>query len=120
IEETTDPTFSFDIELLLRVELSHAHSICTVPIAWIDSDAASTTRELDPYLAMLKKVVSLYRRALPPSATSEPFATLIEGLDAASFRAILDRIPSEIATRDPGEFDDFDGVGADQLANLIG
>ena len=120
IADTRDNGFSFDIELLLRVQLERPGAILKVPIAWIDSEAASTTADLEPYLPMLQSVTRLYRRELPASAHSEPFARLIERLDTDSFKELMANVPPEIATREPLEFGDFDGVSALNLANAAG
>jgi len=68
--------FAFDVELLIKTELRRPGSIARVPIAWIDSEAASTTPEFDPYLGMLKSIAAMYRRYL----TSEPGADEVAGL----------------------------------------
>ncbi|UCH30200.1 MAG: glycosyltransferase, partial [Myxococcales bacterium] len=49
VTDTVEKRFAFDIELLLRTVLERPGSIERVPIAWIDSEAASTTKELQPY-----------------------------------------------------------------------
>jgi hypothetical protein len=120
IEDTRDNGFSFDIEFLLRVQLEHPEAIAKVPIAWIDSEAESTTADLEPYLPMLQSVTGLYRSELPTAAESEPFARLIERLDPDSFRELTANIPEDIANREPMEFDDFDGVSALELADAAG
>ncbi|MGI9626026.1 MAG: hypothetical protein ACR2QM_04260 [Longimicrobiales bacterium] len=120
IEDVQDNGFSFDVELLLRLQLLRPGSIRKVPIAWIDSEAASTTTELEPYLPMLKSVTRLYRGELPSSPLSEPFAGLIERLDEGSFRELAANVPAQIADRDPSGFDDFVGVSADDLAGAAG
>lgn len=53
--------FALDVELLIKTELRRPGSISRVPIAWIDSEAASTTPEFDPYLGMLKSIATMYR-----------------------------------------------------------
>lgn len=70
--------FAFDVELLLKTELRRPGSVERVPIAWIDSEAASTTPEFDPYLGMLKSIAALYRRYLPPAADADEVAEWIE------------------------------------------
>jgi len=112
--------FAFDIEYLLRVRLSGPDSITRVPVAWIDSTAESTTTDLEPYLPMLRTIVGMYRSYLPESIEAERFAELIEALDRDSFRKLLERIPDEIASREPRQFDAFAQVSAAELANLAG
>ena len=69
--------FAFDVELLIKTELRRPGSIARVPIAWIDSEAASTTPEFDPYLGMLKSIAAMYRRYLPPEATADDVAARV-------------------------------------------
>lgn len=70
--------FAFDVELLIKTELRRSASIARVPIAWIDSEAASTTPEFDPYLGMLKSIAAMYRRYLPGDAIADEVADLVE------------------------------------------
>ena len=120
IEDARDNGFSFDIEFLLRLHLHSPGYIRTVPIAWIDSEAASTTAELEPYLPMLQSVARLYRQELSSSPRAELFARLVEQLDADTFATLTTEVPRGIATREPHEFDEFDGVGAKELARAAG
>jgi hypothetical protein len=116
IEDTLENGFAFDIEFLLRVHLAAPGSIAKVPIAWIDSEAESTTAELDPYLPMLRSVVRFYRHYLPSDPRAESFARLIESLDEDSFSRLLEDIPEAIASGEPLEFDALGGVSAEDLA----
>jgi len=59
--------FAFDIELLLRSALLQKGSIAKAPLAWIDSEEASTTTDLQPYLPMLQSIAAMYRAYLPPA-----------------------------------------------------
>lgn len=120
IEDTRENGFAFDIEYLLRVQLSDPGSIVRVPVAWIDSAAESTTTELEPYLPMLRAVVRLYRTHLPEESGAEGFARLIESLDDVAFRRLLDRVPDEIASREPREFDAYSAVSAEELGERAG
>jgi hypothetical protein len=70
--------FAFDVELLIKTELRRPGSVKRVPIVWIDSEAASTTPELDPYLGMLKSIATMYRRYLPAEASAEAVARSVE------------------------------------------
>jgi hypothetical protein len=91
-----------------------------VPIAWIDSEEASTTSEHAPYLPMLKSVVRMRgpTEALPEGA--EGFARLIERLDEEGFERLLAHAPLAITGREPTDFDEFTSVSADELAALAG
>ena len=118
IEDVSENGFAFDIEFLLHTERADPGTISIVPVAWIDSDAASTTTDLEPYLPMLRSVVGFYRDSLPPDPTAEPFAELIESMSEEGFQRLLERIPAAIADRDPAEFEEFKGVTASELAAL--
>jgi len=116
--DTLEKQFAFDIELLLRTELRRAGSITRVPVAWIDSEAASTTTDLQPYLPMLRSMVGMYRRYLEPDPGSDAFCDLIEALDQDAWDRLVERMPSEIAGREPHEFGDWSGVTATELGVL--
>ncbi len=111
--------FAFDIELLLKTELRRHDSIAKVPISWIDSEAASTTTGLQPYLSMLKSVVAMYRKYLPPSPDAEPFAELIESMTETQWQHLAGHVPTAIAEADPASFHDFRPVTAGQLTAMI-
>jgi hypothetical protein len=112
--------FAFDIELLLKTELNRSDAIAKIPIAWFDSEAASTTADLQPYLAMLQSITKFYRTYLPGNQESEKFARLIDRLDEPSWNRLLEKIPEEITKREPTEFVDFNNVTADELAKAAG
>ncbi len=119
LKECGEKKFAFDIEMLLRLQSddsnANSDSIQKVAIAWIDSEAASTTTDLEPYLPMLQSAVRFYRELLPVDETSESFARLIESLDEGSFQHLLENIPEEIANREPATFETFDEVSAEEL-----
>ncbi len=118
VADTVEKRFAFDIELLLRAEIARPGSIRRVPVAWIDSEAASTTTELQPYLAMLHSLVRITRRYLPRSEQTERFAELITSLDRDAWDRLCASVPTEIADREPFTFDDFDGVSVDELRGI--
>lgn len=115
VEGIAEKRFAFDIELLLNTELRQAQGAVTVPLCWIDSEAASTTTDLQPYLPMLKSIADMYRRLLPADDAADQFAALIEGLDEAAWARLLERIPTEITERAPRSFGDWAGVSAETL-----
>ena len=115
IDDLIEKKFAFDIELLLKTELIKQHSIIKVPIAWIDSEAASTTTDIQPYLPMLKSIAKMYRKYFSTNPTSDEFAAFIESLDEEEFSQILSSIPSAITNREAFEFNDFDGVSVFDL-----
>jgi hypothetical protein len=107
--------FAFDVELLLRTRLRDAGEIVRVPIAWIDSEAASTTTDLQPYLPMLRQMVRMYRTYLPPEPDADRMAELIERLDEEAWQRLARDVPPAIAERDPAEFSRWRGVSTDAL-----
>jgi hypothetical protein len=119
IETTRDSRFSFDIEALLRVRQAGGGRIARVPIAWIDSEEASTTAEHAPYLPMLKSVAALQASLGDRSQRETPFRELIEGLDDEHFDALVKNVPEAITDRSPLDFDDFDEVSAEDLARIL-
>ncbi len=102
--------FAFDIELLIKTRLLASGSIAQVPVAWIDSDALSTTTDIQPYLPMLKSMVGMYRHYLEESVEESLFADFIDGLDEAAWERLQDNIPSGITDREPAEYVAYDGV----------
>jgi hypothetical protein len=119
VDDLIEKGFAFDIELLLKTELRRARSIENVPIGWIDSEALSTTTDIQPYLTMLKGMVAMYRKYLPPQAESDAFAGFIESLDEPAWRRLVADIPPGIVTREPAEFSAYHGVSvADLRARL--
>ncbi len=117
IDNLIEKKFAFDIELLLKTELNRSNSIAKIPIAWIDSEAASTTTAIQPYLAMLQAIAQMYRQYLPSSPTPESFATFVESLDEVTWNQLLQNIPSAITQRQPYEFADFQAVTVADLQN---
>jgi len=115
LDDLLEYRFAFDIELLLRASLQAPGGIAKVPIAWIDSEAASTTTDLQPYLPMLKSIARMYRTYLPPDPAREEFADFITDLDEEGFNRLVSNIPEAIVGREPFEFADFDGVTVDDL-----
>lgn len=101
VEAPSERGFAFDVELLLRCELSSRRSIAKVPIAWIDSDAASTTVGLAPYLPMLRSIVRLYRENSGERPLSEAFARAIESLDEGAWERAIEAFGPRLEAIDP-------------------
>lgn len=110
IDGLIEKKFAFDIELLLRTAQLKKNSIRKVPIAWIDSEEASTTTDLQPYLPMLKSIVLMYRKYFPKDALSDEFATYIDTLDDEEFQLLLNNIPQNIVAREPDAFTAYNEV----------
>lgn len=111
IEDLIEKKFAFDIELLLKTALLKQATITKVPIAWIDSEAASTTTDLQPYLPMLKAISRMSEKYFPEEGTSNEFSRFIQQLSGVEFNEILQNIPSDIVKREPDEFTKYDKVG---------
>jgi hypothetical protein len=120
IERVSENGFSFDVEMLVRLQLISPGSVRKIPVAWIDSEAASTTADLEPYLPMLQSIAQLYRTELPATEVGDRFAEVITGLDARSFETLVANVPAEITSRNPSEFDDFHSVTPDELKQAAG
>jgi hypothetical protein len=105
-----DKRFAFDIELLLKIELNRRSSIAQVPIVWIDSEAASTITDQQPYLTMLKSVAKMYRKYLPQNPESDTFAQFIDSLNEAMWLRLIDNVPPAIVERGLAEFDNHNRV----------
>jgi hypothetical protein len=120
IEGTRDNGFSFDIEALLTIRRRDVGQIARVPVAWIDSEEASTTAEHAPYLPMLRSVVRMRAAAGADRNGGEAFARLVERLDEEAFERLLAHAPPAITRREPSGFDEFAEVTADELASLAG
>ena len=110
IGDLIETKFAFDIELLLKTEQYKKESISKIPIAWIDSEEASTTTDLQPYLTMLKSIAKMNRRYIQEKNPDNEFVSFIESLDEERFNKILDDVPQNIIKRNPAEFTDYDEV----------
>ncbi|RMH60942.1 MAG: hypothetical protein D6677_12760 [Calditrichaeota bacterium] len=120
IHDPLEYKFAFDIELLLKTESRWPQSIEKVPIAWIDSEAASTTTDLQPYLPMLKSIAKMYRRYEEPRPDADGFAHFIEMLDESAFECLLGNIPPAIRQGDPATFDTLNTVTVKDLEEAAG
>ncbi len=116
LDNLIENKFAFDIELLVKAELVEHDSIAKVAIAWIDSEEASTTTDLQPYLPMLKSIAKMYKKYLPLNKTSSDFASFISKLNEEEFNNILNNIPEGILKREPYEYTDYDEI---TVADLI-
>lgn len=119
LEDLLEYRFAFDIELLLRTALGSQDRITKVPLAWIDSEEASTTTDIQPYLPMLRSIAAMYRAYFPADEAREAFAAFVDELDDEDFGKLVDNIPSAIVDREPYELADYDGVSADDLREKI-
>ncbi len=116
ILDAIEKKFAFDIELLLKTEQHSPDSTSVIPLAWLDSEAASTTTDLEPYLPMLQSIVSMYRTYLPANDDAEPFARLIESLTQDTWHALANHVPPEIADCNPADLGKSEIISADDLS----
>ena len=115
LEDVIETKFSFDVELLLRTELKKPNSIAQIPIAWMDSDEASTTKNLEPYVPMLNRMVDFYEHYLPSNPEAEDFKSFIRDLTEEAWDHLIHNIPMAIKTWDPIKDVQFNKVSTDQL-----
>ena len=115
LENVLENKFSFDVELLLRTELKKPNSIAQIPIAWMDSDEASTTKDLEPYVPMLNRMVDFYEHYLPTHPEAEDFKLFIRALTDESWDHLINHIPEAIKKWDPIKEIQFNEVGTDEL-----
>jgi len=111
-EDLIEKKFAFDIELLLKTALYKQDAIRKVAIAWIDSEAASTTTDIQPYLPMLESISKMSEKYFPEDLKSNEFSEFIEALTEEEFNKILENIPQDIVKRHPDEFTEYDEVRA--------
>jgi hypothetical protein len=111
--------FAFDIELLLKTELRHNDAIRRTPVAWVDSEAASTTTGLQPYLPMLQAVVAMYRKYLPSDPEADRLADMIESMTETEWTYLTEHVPAAIADGDPAKFERSRPVAVDELIGAM-
>ncbi len=111
--------FAFDIELLIKTNFIKAGAISKIPIAWIDSDAASTTADLQPYLPMLQSIANMQVKYFSDKQKDNDFVDFINSLDDNAFNQLLENIPEGITSREPDSFSDYTGISADDLKQAI-
>ena len=108
IEDNEESKFAFDIELLLKSQMNQINKnvpiIKSQPMAMIDSEAESTTTQLNPYLTMLKAIAKMYKKYLPFNEKSEKLANFLNLLDENDWKKLVDNIPKENIGR---KVDDF-------------
>ncbi len=110
VMHTYEKKFAFDIELLLKTEIIRNNSIHKIPIAWIDSEAESTTTDLQPYLPMLKSISQMYKKYGSRNYLSDEFSNFYDSLTKDQWKSMLNNIPEEIVSRNPDEFSAFDKI----------
>ncbi len=117
--ENVEYKFAFDVELLIKTTLLEPNSISKIPIAWIDSDAASTTADLQPYLPMLKSIATMQSKYFSDKKQHNDFVDFVSSLDEDDFNRLLENIPEDIVNREPDSFADYNGVSVADLKSII-
>lgn len=120
LPDLLEKKFAFDIELLIKTRLLRPDSITKVPVAWIDSEALSTTTDIQPYLPMLQTMVTMYRTYLPEARDADEFAAFIGDLDEESWNRLVESIPDGISEKEPADFGGFSGVSTAELRAAAG
>ncbi len=111
--------FAFDVELLIKTDFLKSHAITKVPIAWIDSDAESTTSDLQPYLPMLKSIAAMQVKYFSDKEQHNDYVDFVNSLDDDSFGRLLENIPQNIVDREPDSFSSYKGVSVRDLNEAI-
>lgn len=119
LDDLIESKFAIDIELLLKAKLINQKSIAKVGIAWIDSEAESTTTDIQPYLPMLKSISKMYRKYTGKNQESESFSNFIDSLSNEQWDRLVEQIPYEIANREPLEFASFKGVTVIDFEDIL-
>ncbi len=119
LENVLETKFSFDVELLLRTELKRPNAIAQIPIAWMDSDEASTTKDLEPYVPMLNRMVDFYEHYLPSNPEAEKFKSFIRDLTDEKWDRLIHNIPEVIKSWDPVEDVQFNEVNTDHFKSCM-
>jgi len=102
--------FAFDIELLIKTDKFKRESIAKVPIAWIDSEAESTTTDLQPYVEMLKSIADMYFKYLPANSFSHSFAFFVKSLDQKKWEILVNHVPEGIIIKSAVHYDKYDEI----------
>jgi hypothetical protein len=101
VDRPSEAGFAFDLEFLLRCELTRRRSVAKVPIAWVDSEAASNLNTLSPYLEMLQGTARLSREYLGERPVTQAFASVIDALDEHAWERAIDRFGPRLEGVDP-------------------
>ncbi len=111
--------FAFDIELLIKADILKRESIAKVPIAWIDSEAESTTTDLQPYTDMLKSIAQMYFKYLPANAVSHSFAYFVKSLNQEKWDILVSKVPEGILIKSAIHYDMYDEIKVSTFEKIL-
>ncbi len=111
--------FAFDIELLIKTDKFKRESIAKVPIVWIDSEAESTTTDLQPYVDMLHSIADMYFKYLPANSFSHSFAFFVKSLDQKKWEILVNHIPEGILIKSAIHYDKYDEIKVSVFQNIL-
>jgi hypothetical protein len=117
--DSVEKRFAFDIELLVKVEKLERGGLAKVPVAWIDSEEASTTSDLQPYLSMLQSVAKISAAHAAQTETTRAFSNFVQDLTEKEWQSLIERIPEAIAECPAGDLGDLDTIGPEDLRTLL-
>lgn len=112
-----EPQFAFDLELLLKVQKYKQNEMEKIPVAWIDSEAASTTG--DPYLNMIQSITKFYEVHASRTPEGDQFSSFIKQLNQNNWQKLVDNVPVEIAEKNPAEFSTYKGVSVKDFKDIL-
>ena len=120
VAPSIEKKFAFDIELLWKTQSTRENAICKVGIAWIDSEAESTTKDLQPYLPMLKSISLMYDSYVEKkNPDGDEFSDFYKKLTEEDWNKLVNNIPQEICDGNPADFSTFNSVRAGDLLKNI-
>lgn len=108
--------FAFDVELLYKTNQIESESIQKVGITWIDSEAESTTTDLNPYLEMLQSMSKVSTSNI--SENQKHFCSLVNKLNEHDWQKLVDNIPKELIDGNPESFNETI-VSVEVLENIL-
>lgn len=111
--------FAFDIELLIKTDKFYRESIESIPIVWIDSEAESTTTDLQPYVEMLHSIADMYFKYLPANSFSHSFAYFVKSLDRDKWEILVNNVPEGILIKSAVHYGKYDEIKVSGFQNIL-
>ena len=117
--DNIEKKFAFDIELLIKTDMLKRMSVEKIPVAWIDSEAESTTSDLQPYVDMLKSIADMYFKYLKPNAVSHSFAYFVKSLNKEKWDILTKNVPEGILMKSPVHYDVYDEIKVKDFEKIL-